>query len=241
MPDTLRASGVGWYGTTVGLSGLVASGMAGMLWDHVGHAAVFVYGAAIRGDRRICALLPSSRQPSVQLKGKHHDLHDSSVGSRRAALVASLGIALALPGCSLGGGSEEDASAVEDLMREHGVVRRVTMFVLSRGGTDPPARPRSASMRLHWETRRAWFARSSRDYHEALLEERHVFPAVRKLGGEAARRWSTPCCGKHRRGREITDFIRSRCASGKIATGRCRAAGAGARKLFTHVRRACCL
>ena len=45
-PDPLRASGVGWYGATIGLSGLVASAAAGRLWDRVSHAAVFGYGAA---------------------------------------------------------------------------------------------------------------------------------------------------------------------------------------------------
>lgn len=45
-PEALRASGVGWYGATIGLSGLFASVVAGQLWDHVGHAAVFLYGAA---------------------------------------------------------------------------------------------------------------------------------------------------------------------------------------------------
>jgi MFS family permease len=46
VPEHLRASGVGWYNATVGLSGLVASVVAGLLWDHVGHEAVFFYGAA---------------------------------------------------------------------------------------------------------------------------------------------------------------------------------------------------
>jgi MFS family permease len=45
-PDALRASGVGWYGATVGVTGLVASIVAGQLWDHISHAAVFAYGAA---------------------------------------------------------------------------------------------------------------------------------------------------------------------------------------------------
>ncbi|MGZ3275999.1 MAG: MFS transporter [Caulobacteraceae bacterium] len=43
-PRTLRASGIGWYGTAVGLSGLIASLVAGLLWDKVGHAAVFAWG-----------------------------------------------------------------------------------------------------------------------------------------------------------------------------------------------------
>ncbi len=46
QPDRLRASGIGWYNTTVGVLQLVASLVAGELWDHVGHVAVFYYGAA---------------------------------------------------------------------------------------------------------------------------------------------------------------------------------------------------
>jgi len=46
VPENLRASGVGWYSSTVGLLGLVASVVAGLLWDRVGHTAVFYYGAA---------------------------------------------------------------------------------------------------------------------------------------------------------------------------------------------------
>jgi len=45
FPAQLRASGIGWYSTTVGLSGLVASIVAGQLWDIVNHEAAFVYGA----------------------------------------------------------------------------------------------------------------------------------------------------------------------------------------------------
>jgi MFS family permease len=51
VPEQLRASGVGWYNTTVGLLGLVASVVAGLLWDHVSHAAVFLYGAAFADQR----------------------------------------------------------------------------------------------------------------------------------------------------------------------------------------------
>jgi MFS family permease len=47
VPVQLRASGIGWYSTTVGISGLIASIVAGQLWDRVGHTAVFVYGALV--------------------------------------------------------------------------------------------------------------------------------------------------------------------------------------------------
>jgi MFS family permease len=49
VPQELRASGIGWYSTTVGLLQLVASLVAGVLWDQVGHAAVFYYGAIFAG------------------------------------------------------------------------------------------------------------------------------------------------------------------------------------------------
>jgi MFS family permease len=60
-PDDLRAGGVGWYGTTVGLSGLVASLIAGLLWDRVSHSAVFLFGAAsaLAGSIALLALIPS--------------------------------------------------------------------------------------------------------------------------------------------------------------------------------------
>lgn len=52
VPELLRASAVGWYSAVVGLLGLVASVVAGLLWDRVNHAAVFYYGAifAIAGS-----------------------------------------------------------------------------------------------------------------------------------------------------------------------------------------------
>jgi MFS family permease len=64
VPAHLRASGIGWYSTMVGLSGLIASIVAGQLWDKVGHTAVFLYGAAfsIIGIISLIILIPGSRQ-----------------------------------------------------------------------------------------------------------------------------------------------------------------------------------
>jgi len=47
VPHSLRASGIGWYSTVVGLSGLIASIIAGGLWDKVSHTSVFVYGSVL--------------------------------------------------------------------------------------------------------------------------------------------------------------------------------------------------
>jgi MFS family permease len=64
VPEQLRASGVGWYNTTVGLCGLAASLVAGWLWDQVGHTSVFLFGAAfaVVGGIALLALVPVNRQ-----------------------------------------------------------------------------------------------------------------------------------------------------------------------------------
>ncbi len=69
VPERLRASGIGWYNTTVGLLQLVASVAAGLLWDRVGHAAVFYYGAmfAVVGIIALPLLLPAT--PDRQQRG----------------------------------------------------------------------------------------------------------------------------------------------------------------------------
>ena len=60
VPGRLRASGIGWYSTTLGLLELVASVVAGLLWDRVGHASVFYYGAtfAVVGSIGLLLLVP---------------------------------------------------------------------------------------------------------------------------------------------------------------------------------------
>jgi MFS family permease len=62
VPAELRASGIGWFSTTVGILQLIASLAAGVLWDRVGHTAVFFYGAlfAVVGIVALLALMPQS-------------------------------------------------------------------------------------------------------------------------------------------------------------------------------------
>ena len=45
VPSELRASGIGWYSTTVGLSSLIASIIGGQLWVLVNPSATFYFGA----------------------------------------------------------------------------------------------------------------------------------------------------------------------------------------------------
>ena len=60
VPQEMRASGVGWYSTTVGLLQLLASIAAGLLWDRLGHPSVFYFGAlfAFIGSVGLLILVP---------------------------------------------------------------------------------------------------------------------------------------------------------------------------------------
>jgi MFS family permease len=74
VPEQLRASGVGWYSTTVGLLQLVASVVAGLLWDRVGHASVFYYGAIFGVVGSIALLLFIPRKDGTPWAGERCDM-----------------------------------------------------------------------------------------------------------------------------------------------------------------------
>lgn len=98
----------------------------------------------------------------------------------------------------------EEVGAVEDLMREHGVIRRVLVVYREsarRLRTDPISVPPDALQRA------AKLMRTfGEDYHERQLEEAHIFPAVKQAGGPAAGEIDTLTL-QHQRGREITDYV----------------------------------
>src|SRR5258705_10648331 len=78
--------------------------------------------------------------------------------------------------------SEAEVTATEDLMREHGVLRRALLVYqesamkLRSAGVVPPE-PLQKTAKL--------FRAFGEEYHEKKLEEVYIFPAVRKGGGAA--------------------------------------------------------
>jgi MFS family permease len=60
VPSELRASGVGWYTATIGLSGLIASVVGGELWTRIGPPATFFFGAgsALLGSLALVLFVP---------------------------------------------------------------------------------------------------------------------------------------------------------------------------------------
>jgi hemerythrin-like domain-containing protein len=100
----------------------------------------------------------------------------------------------------------KDVAAVEDLMREHGVIRRVLVVyreVATRLRHEPGAIPASAVQRAA-----TLIQTFGEDCHERALEEAHLFPAVKKAGGVAATLVDTLLV-QHQRGREITSYVSS--------------------------------
>ncbi|MFI4972923.1 MAG: hemerythrin domain-containing protein [Caulobacterales bacterium] len=137
--------------------------------------------------------------------------------ARRGLLIAAAGgSALALADCAKGGKpAEADVSAVEDLMREHGVLRRVLVVYREAAGL-VRANFSSVNGRLIWRAADL-FRRFGESYHEQKLEEAHIFPQAMKAGGEAAR--LVPILiGQHARGSEITAYIQAKTGAGGIAT-----------------------
>ena len=147
---------------------------------------------------------------------------------RRTALISLAGLAVAgavLTGCErgseekeskAGAGGEGEVTANEDLMREHGILRRILIIyretaprlVANAAGVDVAALAAATQL----------FQKFGERYHEQLLEEQQIFPRVRKAGGELAGLVDT-LLAQHVRGREITAYIVDRTKSGRVGSG----------------------
>lgn len=110
---------------------------------------------------------------------------------------------------------EKEVTAVEDLMREHGILRRA-LFIYSEAA----ARLRSTPLVLPDAIQKTarLFRSFGEDYHEKKLEEAYIFPAVKKTGGEAAG-YPDILIAQHNRGRQITDYILAVTHGAKLKDG----------------------
>lgn len=112
-----------------------------------------------------------------------------------------------------GKSSEPEVAAAEDLMREHGVLRRALLVYIETvprlrqnvAGVDAAALQQTAKL----------FRRFGEEYHESMLEEQHIFPVVRKMGPDLAR-YADILIAQHKRGREITDYVLAVTGGAKI-------------------------
>lgn len=132
--------------------------------------------------------------------------------NRRRALFVLPGLAaVPLAACS---GGDEDVGAVEDLMREHGILRRAILVFRESagrlaGGGQVDARALHQTAQL--------FRDFGENYHEKKLEEENIFPQLKKAGGEGAGMVDV-LIDQHNRGRAIIDYVLS-VAGGAIVQG----------------------
>jgi len=129
----------------------------------------------------------------------------SGVGIARRRFLVSAGAGTvavtALPATARA--EDKDVGAVEDLMREHGILRRALLVYSEcalrlRAGQRLDGRPLSQTATL--------FHEFGEDYQERKLEGAHIFPAVKTLGGPLTAA-ADVLKAQHQRGREITAYI----------------------------------
>ena len=111
---------------------------------------------------------------------------------------------------------EKEVGAVEDLMREHGVIRRA-ILVYREAAVKLRAKPTDVDPDILRRTA-LLFRSFGEDYHEKKLEETHIFPTIKKAGGPAMA-YVDILIAQHQRGREITDYVLAVTAKGAIGTG----------------------
>ena len=124
---------------------------------------------------------------------------------------------------------EPEVTATEDLMREHGVLRRALLVYTE---SIPKIRANHGALDTNALYRTGVLFRDfGENYHEKMLEEQHIFPVVHKGGGEAAK-LTEILLAQHQRGREITSFLLDVTKGGRIASAN---AGPLARSLEAFV------
>jgi hemerythrin-like domain-containing protein len=108
-----------------------------------------------------------------------------------------------------------DVTATEDLMREHGILRRA-LFVYQESAVKLKQDPNSVPADALEKTAQL-FRAFGEDYHEKKLEEAYIFPALKKQQN-AATGYVDILLAQHARGNEITDYVLSKTRGDKIPT-----------------------
>lgn len=144
----------------------------------------------------------------------------TNMSTRRFILQAATlgGTSLLLPATAVARLRDDPppANATEELMREHGLLRRALIVYrfsadrLRDGDTKGLANVLNRNAEL--------FRRFGEDFHERAIEEKYVLPAVMKLR-EPISQYPAILLQQHQRGREITDYVLNVTKNGSISSG----------------------
>ena len=146
--------------------------------------------------------------------------------SRREVMIATGVTLLSLGSASIGLNAAEDKKkddahdakevlAVEDLMREHGVLRR-SLLVYAEAASRLTAKTGEMPLDALGKTA-ALFRTFGENYHERALEEQHVFVPLIKAGGSTGALAKT-LTAQHQRGREVTDYVSAIAKKGRVGS-----------------------
>ena len=108
-----------------------------------------------------------------------------------------------------------EVTAVEDLMREHGILRRALLVYqesvvrLRQDAASVPAEALEKTAQL--------FRVFGEEYHEKRLEEGYIIPLIKKVQGPVAA-YGDVLLAQHTRGREITDYLLAVSKGDRIST-----------------------
>ena len=112
-------------------------------------------------------------------------LRNAAVLAAATAAVSVPGSLLVLPVSANAEQTEPEITATEDLMREHGVIRRA-LLVYFESVPRPRQNPASVDPTSLRQTAQL-FRTFGEDYHERMLQEQHNLPAGAETRGERQR------------------------------------------------------
>lgn len=133
--------------------------------------------------------------------------------TRRELLTATAASLLVAPTLFAAEAKEPEVTAAEDLMREHGVIRRA-LLVYAAVVPRLRVKPESVDVTALRKTGQL-FRKFAEEYHERELEERHIFPVIRKMKDVAA--YADVLTTQHTRGREITEYLLAVTTGGAVS------------------------
>jgi hemerythrin-like domain-containing protein len=132
----------------------------------------------------------------------------------RSATLATGGIILAP--ATMAAQVAKQIDATEELMREHGVLRRALLVYqhclnrLRANQTKGLAKPLNDTAQL--------FRRFGEDYHERAIEEKYIFPVLLE-GKSPVTRFPAILTAQHEQGRDVTTLVNNVTRTGNIPSG----------------------
>jgi hemerythrin-like domain-containing protein len=133
---------------------------------------------------------------------------------------------------------EKEVTPNEDLMREHGILRRC-LLVFGEAAIMLPSNPPLPWADTLQKTAKL-FRAFGEEYHEKRLEEQYIFPLIKqKAPAGPAGIYPDILMAQHDRGRQITDYVISSTANGKVTNANelSRALGGFVRMYEAHAAR----